>query len=160
MARSASLSPAEWEFWDRWMSAQRLLSAEVDRTLQRDFGISKAEFSVLVTVHRAAGSPPRVTELADALCWDKSRVAHQLTRMEHRGLLDRTRSGSGRRTGVALTAAGRDVVRRAIRGHAATIRRLALDPLSPEQTAAIRAWSDALIDRLDPSAATTDPAGT
>ncbi|BCJ38587.1 MarR family transcriptional regulator [Actinocatenispora thailandica] len=158
MARSAALSPEEWEFWDRWMTAQRLLAGEVDRTLQRDFGISKAEFSVLVTLHRAPGNRLRVTELADSLGWDKSRVAHQLTRMERRGLLDRTESGAaGRRTGIGLTGDGRDVVQRAISGHAHTIRRLALDPLSPDQAAAIRAWSRQLIDRLDPTSPDPTP---
>ncbi|GIL30169.1 MarR family winged helix-turn-helix transcriptional regulator [Actinocatenispora comari] len=158
MARSTPLSPAEWQFWDTWMTAQRLLSGEVDRTLQRDFGISKAEFSVLVSVHRASDDQLRVTELADSLGWEKSRVAHQLTRMEQRGLLARTESGAaGRRTGITLTQAGRDVVQRAIDGHSDTIRRLGLDPLTPDQAAAIRAWSQQLIDRLDPPRRSTPP---
>lgn len=152
MVRSAALSAEEWEFWDIWMTAQRLLSGEVDRILQRDFGISKAEFSVLVTLRRAPRNHMRVTDLADSLDWDKGRVAHQLTRMERRGLVERTEAGAtGRRTGIAMTPEGQDMVQRAIRGHAATIRRLALDPLSREQAEAIRTWSQQLIDRLDPA---------
>ncbi|MGW4529069.1 MarR family winged helix-turn-helix transcriptional regulator, partial [Amycolatopsis sp. NPDC004378] len=57
------MSPEDWEFWDTWMRAQRLLAHELDRGLQRDCGISKAEFSVLRTLAR----PMRVGELADAL---------------------------------------------------------------------------------------------
>ncbi|HEY9290437.1 MAG TPA: MarR family transcriptional regulator [Microlunatus sp.] len=152
MIRTAALTPEEWEFWDTWMTAQRLLSGEINRILQRDFGISKAEFSVLVTLHRASEEQVRVTELAKSLDWDKSRVAHQLTRMERRGLLERTESGAaGRRTGITLTTAGQDVVKRAIRGHGKTIRRLAIDSLSRGQVAAIRAWSQQLIGQLDPA---------
>lgn len=44
------LDPAEWEFWDTWMRAYRLLVRELDRGLQRDCGISKAELSVLMTL--------------------------------------------------------------------------------------------------------------
>jgi DNA-binding MarR family transcriptional regulator len=149
MAEAADLSPEEWAFWDAWMQGQRLLAREAERALQRDFGISKAEFGVLVTLQAAPGGRMRVTDLADSLDWDKSRVAHQLTRMEDRGLLERSESGAaGRRTGIALTKSGQEVVERAIRGHGRTIRLLALDRLSREQAAAIGAWSRQLITDL------------
>ncbi|GAA3695229.1 MarR family winged helix-turn-helix transcriptional regulator [Gordonia hankookensis] len=159
MTEASALSPEDWAFWDRWMQAQRRLAAEVDRALQRDFGISKAEFSILVTLHHTADGRLRVTELADRLDWDKSRVAHQLTRMEGRGLLERSESGAGRRTGVALTTSGREVVERAVEGHAANVRRLGLDLLTPDQKAAIDGWSQALIDHLAlPSSRDSPPA--
>src|SRR3954449_1947082 len=113
MAEDGELDPAEWELWRSWTRAQNLLVRELDRGLQRDCGISKAEFSVLVTLHRAGGRELRVGELAESLAWEKSRVAHQLTRMENRGLVARTQSGS-RRTGIGLTAEGRRVVEGAV----------------------------------------------
>ena len=138
-----TLDAAEWEFWDTWMRAQRLLARELDRGLQRDCGISKAEFSVLMTLRK----PMRVGELADALDWEKSRVAHLLTRMENRGLVARTEDGAtGRRTGIELTGEGRRTAESATRAHGANIRRLVLDRLAPEQAAAIRAWSEQLIE--------------
>lgn len=138
------LESAEWEFWDTWMRAQRLLARELDRGLQRDCGISKAEFSVLMTLT----GPMRVGELADALAWEKSRVAHLLTRMENRGLVARTEDGAtGRRTGIELTAEGRRTAESAVRAHGANIRRLVLDRLTPEQAAAIRTWSEQLIEQ-------------
>ena len=140
---SDTLDPAEWEFWDTWMRAQRLLGRELDQGLQRDCGISKAEFSVLMTLRQ----PMRFGELADALDWEKSRVAHLLTRMENRGLVARTEAGAtGRRTGVELTEEGRRTAERATRAHGANIRRLALDRLTPEQAAAIRSWSEHLLE--------------
>ncbi|SFW80334.1 MarR family winged helix-turn-helix transcriptional regulator [Amycolatopsis australiensis] len=140
------MSPEDWQFWDTWMRAHRLLVAELDRALQRDCGISKAEFSVLMTLRQ----PMRVGALADALGWEKSRVSHLLTRMEHRGLVERTEDGaSGRRTGVGPTADGRRTAERAIRAHGGNIRRLVLDRLTPEQAAAIRGWSEQVVRRLD-----------
>ncbi|BCY09176.1 MarR family winged helix-turn-helix transcriptional regulator [Actinoplanes sp. L3-i22] len=150
MTMPRALEPAEWELWHIWMQAQRLLARELDRQLQQDYGISKAEFSVLVSLHQAAGGQLRVGELADSLAWDKGRVAHQLTRMEGRDLVTRIESGSaGRRTGVALTAKGRSAVRQAIQGHEGNIRRYFFDQLAPEQAAAIKAWSRQTLDRID-----------
>lgn len=149
MAKPGDLEPEQWELWDGWMRAQRLLARELDRVLQRDYGISKAEFSVLVTLHRAAGGRMRVGELAESLTWEKSRVAHQLTRMEKRGLVDRTEDRSGRRVGIGLTAAGRRAVRDAVLGHADNIRRYFFETLTSEQAEAIRVWSRRVVDRIE-----------
>ncbi len=140
------MSPEDWAFWDTWMRAQRLLLRELDRGLQRDCGISKAEFSVLVALRR----PMRVGELADALGWEKSRVSHLLTRMEKRGLVARTEDGAGgRRTGIELTAEGRRLAESATRAHGANVRRHVLDRLTPEQAEVIRGWSEQVVGRLD-----------
>lgn len=148
MTETRSLDPEEWGFWDTWMRAQRLLTRELERGLQRDCDISKAEFSVLVTLWQA-GREMRVGELSEVLDWDKSRVSHQLTRMEKRGFVTRTTYGSdGRRAGIALTAEGRSAAQSAILVHGGHIRRHFLDSLTPEQTSVIRAWSEQAVDRL------------
>jgi DNA-binding MarR family transcriptional regulator len=145
-----TLEPEEWDLWDTWMRAHRLLVRELDRGLQRDHGISKAEFSVLVTLWRASDREMRVGDLVDSLDWEKSRVSHQLTRMENRGFVAQTQGGpSGRRTRIGLTAEGRRVVQGAVLGHAGNIRRYFLDPLTPEQAATIRAWSEQTIGRIE-----------
>src|SRR3954468_4403996 len=131
MTETRSLEPEEWEFWDTWMRAQRLLTRELERGLQRDSGISKAEFSVLVTLWRGTGPEMRVGELSESLDWDKSRVSHQLTRMEKRGFVERTQYGAdGRRAGIGLTVAGRRAAQEAILVHGTNIRRHALDSLT------------------------------
>ena len=150
MARTRTLGPEEWAFWDTWMRAQRLLTRELDRGLQRACGISKPEFSLLVTLWRAPGREMRVGGLSASLDWEKSRVSHLLTRMEKRGLVARTRSGpAGRRTGIGLTAEGHRAVQDALAEHARVVRHYALDTLTPVQSAAIRTWSERLIDRID-----------
>jgi len=151
MEETRTLQPEEWEFWDTWMRAQRLIARELERGLQRDCGISKAEFSVLVTLWRA-GRELRVGELSESLGWDKSRVSHQLTRMENRGFVKRTQYGAdGRRAGISLTAEGRRAADTAIEVHAANIRRHVLDSLTPDHAAVIRAWSEQTVERIEPS---------
>ena len=159
MAKRASLSAEQWAFWDVWMRAQRLLAQEVDRALQQEFGISKAEFSVLVSLRAANDGRMRVTDLAASLGWDKSRVAHQLTRMERRELLTRGEAGApGRRTSIELTSAGADLAERAVVSHGHTIRRLAFDRLTYEQAEAIGTWSSGLVEQL--SETSTPPSTT
>ncbi|MFF3139235.1 MarR family winged helix-turn-helix transcriptional regulator [Streptomyces mirabilis] len=121
------------------------------RGLQRDSGISKAEFSVLVTLWRATGREMRVGELSESLDWDKSRVSHQLTRMEKRGFVKRTQYGAdGRRAGIGLTAEGRRAAQSAILVHADNIRRHFFSSLTPEQAVVIRAWSEQAVARIEP----------
>jgi DNA-binding MarR family transcriptional regulator len=153
MAELRTLEPGQWELWHSWMQAHRLLSRELDRDLQRGYGISKAEFSVLVTLDRAPGGRLRVGELAESLDWAKSRVAHQLTRMENRELVQRTdHESNGRRAGVGLTAKGRRAVQEAVLGHADNIRRYFFDTLTPDQAAAIREWSRQTVERIEAGA--------
>ncbi|MCD9880257.1 MarR family winged helix-turn-helix transcriptional regulator [Streptomyces guryensis] len=129
--------------------AECLLTRELDRGLQRDCGISKAEFSVLVTLWQAPGRELRGGELAESPDWEKSRVSHQLTRMENRGFVERTECGAGgRRAGIGLTGKGRGVVQGAVLVHAGNIRRYFLDSLTPQQAAALRAWSGQLAGRV------------
>ncbi len=150
MTEARSLDPEEWEFWNTWMRAQRLLTRELERGLQRDCDISKAEFSVLVTLWQAAGREMRVGELSESLDWDKGRVSHQLTRMEKRGFVKRSQYGAdGRRAGIALTAEGRRAAQNAALVHGGNIRRHFLDSLTPEQASVIRAWSEQAVGRLD-----------
>jgi DNA-binding MarR family transcriptional regulator len=142
---------SDWKLWDKWMRAQRLLIREIDKRLQLEFAVSKAEFSVLVTLYRSEGKV-RLVDLGDALDWEKSRVSHQLTRMEKRGFIERSEEGvSGRRTGIELTPEGRRLADTLISWHAGNVQRYFLDVLSGEQAAAINAWSDQTICRLEPS---------
>lgn len=149
MAELGSLTVQDWSFWNSWMRAQRLLNRQFDRSLQQTLGLSKAEFSILVTLDDSPEGQARVSELATALDWDKGRVAHQLSRMETRGLLTRHETGAtGRRTSVGLTPEGRDAARRAIRLHSDNIRRLALEPLTPEERTAVENWSSRIVQDL------------
>jgi DNA-binding MarR family transcriptional regulator len=144
--RAKTLTGTDWSLWHVWMEAQRLVVEDIDQALRSGADISKAEFSVLRTVDAAADATLRVVELADALRWDKSRVAHLLTRMEHRGLTTRVEGGaSGRRTAVALSPDGRAALRAAERVHADSVRRLFTDRLSDDQAAVIRQWSEQIV---------------
>ena len=63
----------------------------------------------------------RVTDLARALSWEKSRASHHLTRMERRGLVAREECrDDGRGAFVALTPEDRTAIEGAALGHVQT----------------------------------------
>jgi DNA-binding MarR family transcriptional regulator len=76
----------------------------------------------------------RVLELARALGWEKSRLSHQLTRMQQRGLVERSFCTEDRRGAwVVLTDRGRETVEQAAPRHVESVRRYMFDELSAEQ---------------------------
>jgi len=140
------LTQDEWDLWRDWMEAQRALNREIDRALQAEFGISKAEFSILLTLSRGVKPALRVVDIGAALGWEKSRISHLLKRMEARGLVERVEDGApGRRTGVKATNSGRDLSARAVKGHARNIRRYFFSAVTSEQASAIHAWSKHMV---------------
>ena len=72
----------------------------------------------------------RVGDLAAQIGWERSRLSHQLRRMEERGLTERRASTEdGRTTNVVLTARGRQAIAYAAPGHVDLVRSLFFDPL-------------------------------
>jgi DNA-binding MarR family transcriptional regulator len=128
------------------MEAHRTITEQVDERLRSAAGISKAEFSVLRTLGNAPQQTLRVVELATKLRWEKSRIAHLLTRMEHRGLVARVENGApGRRTAVMLSEDGQATLRDALRVHEENVSRLFISQLTVEQAKTIRTWSEQVV---------------
>jgi DNA-binding MarR family transcriptional regulator len=97
-------------------------------------GISIADYSVLVQLSEHVDARMRVLELARALGWEKSRLSHQLTRMQQRGLIERSNCSEDRRGAwIVLTDKGHDTVVLAAPRHVESVRRYVFDELTPEQ---------------------------
>jgi DNA-binding MarR family transcriptional regulator len=70
--------------------------------------------------------------LAHMMDWDKSRLSHQLTRMQERSLIERRRV-DGKTVLIVLTKFGREKLDAARPVHAASVRRNLLSRLTQEQ---------------------------
>jgi hypothetical protein len=80
------------------------------------------------------------------MLWSRSRLSHQLDRMEARGLVSREGCPTdGRGTFATLTPAGLTAIRDAAPAHVGSIRRNLLDLLSREQVDALAGITDAVV---------------
>lgn len=128
---------------------QAQLDAHLGRALQRDSGLSHADYAVLVNLSEAPEERMRIFELGSVLQWEKSRLSHHLSRMERRGMVQRAGCDTDRRGAfVALTSAGRAAIEQAAPRHVADVRSVFVDVLSPEELDVIAEIGEKVLSHL------------
>jgi DNA-binding MarR family transcriptional regulator len=134
---AAWLSDDEQRAWRTYLRMSSLLPAALNRQLQQDFGLTLPEYEVLVQLSESPGHRLRPFQICEALNWEQSRLSHQLTRMERRGLVSRREcAADGRGAVIELTAAGAELIGAAAPHHVAAVRDLIFDRLNDVQRAA------------------------
>ena len=152
------LTDEQQRVWRRWLAVHDQLPAALHRELQTDSDLSLQDFDVLVKLTDDGEGRVRVSELASALRWERSRLSHHVKRMEGRGLVRREEcADDGRGAFVVLTVAGRAAIERAAPAHVRTVRRLVFDVLSDQELAALDAITGKVLTQLERDAA-QDPA--
>lgn len=148
--------------WENFVVLGEIVRREVNRELWDESGLTDADFTVLAQLSEQARGSMRSSECAQAICWEASRLSHQLRRMEARGLVSRGRGDAtdGRASEVALTDEGRQAYRRALGPHLQAARRWFHDGLDDRQLAALDDALAALLSHVQRTvdAATTSPA--
>ncbi|HLU42436.1 MAG TPA: MarR family transcriptional regulator [Microthrixaceae bacterium] len=143
------LDEREQRAWRGLIRMQAQLDAHLRRSLVRDSGLSDADYDVLVHLSEAPEDRLRIFELVRALQWEKSRLSHQLRRMEQRGLLERSECPTdGRGAFVSLTPEGRAAIEAAAPRHVAEVRRHFVDVLTPEQLDVLGDIAEAVLESL------------
>lgn len=143
------LSEKQHRVWRQWLTASAVLPAALHRALQADAGLSLPDFDVLVQLTESADGRARVTDLARALGWEKSRASHHVTRMERRRLVKRVECrDDGRGAFVALTGEGRAAIEQAAPGHVRTVRSLVFDELTDEEVDVLESALGKVLARL------------
>ena len=139
------LDETEDRAWRGLLRMIWLIEIGIGRDLM-DEGLSSADYHVLANLSEAPGREMRITDLAARMGWSKSRLSHQLSRMQARGLVCRnTISTDGRGALAVLAPAGWEAIRKAAPGHVESIRRHLLGRLSPEQVEALAGITDAVL---------------
>ncbi|WP_295624907.1 MarR family winged helix-turn-helix transcriptional regulator [uncultured Corynebacterium sp.] len=124
------LNDDEQTLWRAMMDAAKAVERAMDTRLLTTEEISSADFSVLVSLSESDGGVVRMRELCEDLKWDRSRMSHQITRMEKRGLVTKNRcTNDSRGIDVQLTEHGREVIERAAPDHVRMIRHIVFDQL-------------------------------
>ena len=143
------LTPDEQHTWRTYLRMSTLLPSHLGRQLQRDSGLSLPEYEVLVQLSEAPGHRMRPYQLCEALTWEQSRLSHQLSRMEKRGLVAREEcAADGRGAEVILKAAGADSISSAAPGHVAAVREVIFSRLTDEERAAFEKACAAILGGL------------
>jgi DNA-binding MarR family transcriptional regulator len=126
------LSPRELRVWHAFLFMGEDVLGRVGRDIAQATEVSGPEFGVLSRLLGIGKGEMRQQELARVMGWDKSRLSHQLTRMQERALVER-RPIDGNAVLVVLTELGREKLNAARPIHAESVRRNLLSRLTPEQ---------------------------
>ncbi|MFD7918817.1 MarR family winged helix-turn-helix transcriptional regulator [Streptomyces sp. NPDC059740] len=131
------LTGQEQAAWRTHLEVNRLLTHQLERDLQ-PFGLTMNDYEILVHLSEAEDHRTRMTDLAAATLQSKSRLSHQITRMENAGLVRREHCESDRRGLFAvLTETGWETMRKVAPHHVASVREHFIDLFSPEGLATL-----------------------
>ncbi|MFC0599450.1 MarR family winged helix-turn-helix transcriptional regulator [Streptomyces palmae] len=133
------LSDEEQRAWRTHLDVSRLLTHQLERDLQ-PFGLTMNDYEILVNLSESQDRRMRMSDLAAATLQSKSRLSHQITRMENGGLVRRENCESDRRGLYAvLTDHGWETMRKVAPHHVQAVRRHFIDLLSATDLAALHA---------------------
>ncbi len=149
MADARWLDEREARLWQAYRDLTRDLQRAFDRQLERDAGLSGADYALLVPLSEAADGVVRMRDLGQMVGWDRSRLSHQVRRMEKRGQVTREECADDARGAmVRLTAKGRAAIEVAAPEHVATVRRYFFDQLSEREQATLTRLLERLAGKL------------
>ncbi len=134
MRESRWLDEAEERAWRGYRQMRALLDLQITRDLAADSRLSDADYDVLSNLSESEGRRMRLNELAARMLWSASRLSHQITSMQRRGLVTRADDPSDARGAVVvLTDDGWEEIKRAAPLHVESVRRHFIDLMTPEQ---------------------------
>lgn len=134
------LTPQQQRAWRAYMDGSQRLMADLNRQLQRDSALSFADYRILVKLSEAPGRSLRMSDLADGVFSSRSRLTHQIRRLEGQRVVRRIPAeDDGRGVLAQLTDEGMRRLRAAAPGHVAAVRRYFVELFTPQQLAAVAA---------------------
>ncbi|MGH3918619.1 MAG: MarR family winged helix-turn-helix transcriptional regulator, partial [Pseudonocardiaceae bacterium] len=117
------LNDSEMHAWRAYVVGKALLDSRLNRDLQEEHQLALADYELLVRLSEAPCQQARMSTLAEQVASSKSRISHQIGRMEKAGLVRRQECPSdGRGVVAALTSHGLQVLRDAAPTHVRGVR--------------------------------------
>ncbi|MEU9984918.1 MarR family transcriptional regulator [Streptomyces sp. NPDC050856] len=142
------LTDAEQCAWRTYLDVNRLLTYQLEKDLQ-PFGLTINDYEILVNLSESAERRMRMSDLAAATLQSKSRLSHQITRMENAGLVRRENCESDRRGLYAvLTDQGMETMHKVAPHHVESVRSHFIDQLSPEALGQLHAALTPVAEQL------------
>src|SRR6516164_2421731 len=143
------LDPREDRAWRAFRHAHHQLTLRLDRHLLQDSGLTEADYEILavLSAHPAGHMPAQ--ELGALVQWEKSRLSHQVRRMQERGLIVREPNpADGRSAMICLLPAGRRAIEDAAPRHVHDVRRHFIDLFTPAELDTFAALNERVLHHL------------
>ncbi|MGQ0715802.1 MAG: MarR family winged helix-turn-helix transcriptional regulator [Pseudonocardiales bacterium] len=135
--------------WRAYVVGKALLDFRLNRDLQEEHQLALADYELLVRLSEAPGRQARMSTLAEQVASSKSRISHQIGRMEKAGLVRREECPSdGRGVVAALTSHGLQVLRSAAPTHVRGVRDNLVDLLSDDERGVLAEIFERIITHL------------
>jgi DNA-binding MarR family transcriptional regulator len=136
-----------------WASYQRMrvrLAERINREIAQKTGLSEADFEILTALLESPNESVRALALRCGLEWEKSRLSHQLRRMEARALITRQECVEDNRSAVIrVTEAGRRLAHEAKGYYEQAVQQYVADALTADQLQTLGAIAEIIIHQLD-----------
>jgi DNA-binding MarR family transcriptional regulator len=143
------LDDQQQKYWRAWLAANTLLLDAFSRDLQESHGLTMADYEILVRLSESTDRRMRMSDLAEATLSSRSRLSHQIDRMERAGFVERVPCTDDKRGYFAvLTTTGWDTLVAAAPCHVGSVRERIVDVLTPAEFAALGAASKKLLDHM------------
>ncbi|QPC81344.1 MarR family transcriptional regulator [Phototrophicus methaneseepsis] len=147
--KNAILTEQQSLIWSSYQRMRTRLTGRLNRELAQQTGLSEADYEILTALIESP-EPLRALALRCGLEWEKSRLSHQLRRMETRGLLTREECiEDNRGTVIHVTAAGRELAEQAKQVYDEAVQRFVIDVLTPNQLEVLGTIAETLLDQLE-----------
>lgn len=142
------LNPREDRAWRAFVYAHQQIEAHLNRRLQKS-GLSGSDYEVLAVLSALDEDRMPAHALCKALSWEKSRLSHQVRRMQKDGLISREPNPEdARSTMVCLLPAGRDAIEKAAPGHVEDVRRNFIDLFTAAELDMLAALNERVLHHL------------
>jgi DNA-binding MarR family transcriptional regulator len=152
------LTDSEQRSWRAWLESMLLLQERLEQEMKAAHGLSMAEYEVMVRLSEAPGRRLRMSDLAGRTLSSKSRLSHQVTRMEQDGLVRREECLEDRRGAWAvLSEEGWRRLVEAAPSHVTSVRHWLVDAMPPTEFAQLGATCTKVVDRLRDSEVAPNP---
>lgn len=131
------------------MVGKELLDFRLNRDLQEEHQLALADYELLVRLSEAPAGQARMSTLAEQVASSKSRVSHQVGRMEKTGLVRREECPSdGRGVIAVITSHGLEVLRGAAPTHVRGVRDNLVNLLSDDERTVLAEVFERVISHL------------
>lgn len=148
--KTEQLTDSQITAWTNYQRMRLRLTERMNKQLTEKTGLSEADFEILIALTENPAESVRAIALRCGLEWEKSRLSHQLKRMEARGLVMREDCVEDNRGAVIrLTELGRKLATEARTHYEEALREYVIDVLTPDQLDALGSIAETILSRFE-----------